>query len=281
MSVWDEVFTYDALAHAIAGTAGGQTSMSLFYPLDHIRTYLQVNGDKNKSTFENIKDLIEKEGIASLYSGLRPVLTSLACSNFVYFYSYNMLKTYVKSRTELTTAKNLLVAAVAGVINVYVTCPLWVVSTQLRLQQKSEKKRFNGIIDGIQTIAREDGITSLWNGALASTMLVSNPTIQFVTYDKLKSYMDKSDLSSWEIFLLGSLSKAIATVLTYPIQVAQSNMRSKHKSTKDLEIQKQKPKYANTIDCLMKLFKENGIYGWFKGLDVKLLQTVLNCWYNT
>ena len=76
MSIWDEVFTYDALAHAMAGTAGGQISMTLFFPLDHIRTYLQVNGDKNKvkkkfffiqfnskkSTIENIQDLIEKEG---------------------------------------------------------------------------------------------------------------------------------------------------------------------------------------------------------------------------
>jgi len=88
--------------------------------------------------------------------------------------------------------------------------------------------------------------------------------------------MDKPELSSWEIFLLGSLSKAIATILTYPLQVAQSNMRSKHKSNSDLEELKKKPKYANTIDCLIKLFKENGIYGWFKGLDVKLVQTVLS-----
>jgi hypothetical protein len=38
-----------------------------------------------------------------------------------------MLKTVVKRRGELTTPKNLIIAAIAGVINVYVTCPLWVV----------------------------------------------------------------------------------------------------------------------------------------------------------
>jgi hypothetical protein len=48
MSVFDEVFTYKALAHAIAGTAGGQTSMTLFFPLDHLRTHLQVKGDEKK-----------------------------------------------------------------------------------------------------------------------------------------------------------------------------------------------------------------------------------------
>jgi hypothetical protein len=51
MSVFDEVFTYKALAHAIAGTAGGQTSMTLFFPLDHLRTHLQVKGDEKKVKF--------------------------------------------------------------------------------------------------------------------------------------------------------------------------------------------------------------------------------------
>jgi hypothetical protein len=118
------------------------------------------------------------------------------------------------------------------------------------------------MIDGMRQIAQEDGISSLWNGALASTVLVSNPTIQFAAYEQLKSYMNKKDLSSYEVFILSSISKLIATLITYPIQVAQSNMRSKHKTSGS---KSEKPKYANTIDCLVKLFQENGIYGWFKG----------------
>jgi solute carrier family 25 (peroxisomal adenine nucleotide transporter), member 17 len=53
--------------------------------------------------------------------------------------------------------------------------------------------------------------------------LVSNPTIQFFAYDKLKVFLENhkgsSKFSSWEIFLLGALAKAIATILTYPLQV--------------------------------------------------------------
>lgn len=37
-----EVFSYEAFVHAISGTAGGACAMTLFYPLDVMRTHMQV-----------------------------------------------------------------------------------------------------------------------------------------------------------------------------------------------------------------------------------------------
>jgi solute carrier family 25 (peroxisomal adenine nucleotide transporter), member 17 len=114
-----EVLSYNALTHAISGTVGGFTAMSTFYPLDNIRTYLQVVDKKDKTTWAAIRDYFEEGGVSALYAGLSPVLFSLACSNFVYFYSYNLLKAVVKKSTgEVSVGSNLLIAAVAGCINV-------------------------------------------------------------------------------------------------------------------------------------------------------------------
>jgi len=33
--------------------------------------------------------------------------------------------------------------------------------------------------------------------------------------------------------------------------------------------------YTNTFTCLYSIFKKEGFLGWFKGLDIKLLQTIL------
>jgi len=73
--------------------------MTTFYPLDNIRTFLQVENKKNKSTSQAIKEYFEERGISGLYAGLSPVLFSLACSNFIYFYSYNLIKSIVKKKT--------------------------------------------------------------------------------------------------------------------------------------------------------------------------------------
>lgn len=145
------------------------------------------------------------------------------------------------------------------------------------------------MIDGLIKVYQEEGLSALWSGSTASLILVSNPTIQFVAYDKLKSFLNKKekDFTSLEHFYLGALAKAIATLITYPIQVAQSVMRTKggkhgkHHNTEDNKLSEEKKpsegevKYKNTLDCLIKLFQKEGIFGWFKGLDVKMIQTVL------
>jgi adenine nucleotide transporter 17 len=274
-SAFDEVFTWDAFAHASAGTGGGFVAMTAFYPLDHIRTHLQISAKQDKNSITAIRELIEKDGVGSLYSGLGPILTSLAVSNFVYFYTYNSLKAIEKKKGPITTTKNLIVAAVAGIVNVYVTCPLWVVATRLRVQKKGQEK-YTGLI---QKVYNEEGLAALWSGSTASVVLVSNPTIQFVTYDKLKVFFGKKDYSSLEVFALGAVAKAFATLITYPIQVAQSVLRTKggkHGKTHEIkEESKEEVKYKNTLDFLIKIFQKEGMAGWFKGLDVKLVQTVL------
>jgi len=275
-----EVFSYEAFVHAVSGTAGGSISMTLFYPLDVIRTFQQVHG-QDYSFF----DLLKSEGIGSLYKGLAPVIASLAASNFVYFYTNNLLKVLVKKFTgekSVSVAQNLIVASLAGVVNVMTTCPLWVANTRLKLQSskqnssESQNKQvpYSGLIDCMSRIYQEEGVQALWNGAGSSLMLVSNPTIHFVVYDKVKSIIDrrvKADgrkyLSSFEIFLTGAIAKALATIFTYPVQVAQSRQRANR--------DKSGSTFGNTFKILADIFRKDGFLGWFVGMNAKLIQTIL------
>jgi|TARA_B100000795_G_C22406797_1_gene289260 hypothetical protein len=47
MSIAD-VFTYDSFADGVAGAAGGTSAISLFYPLNMIRTKLQTSDPNEK-----------------------------------------------------------------------------------------------------------------------------------------------------------------------------------------------------------------------------------------
>jgi len=277
--------------HAISGTVGGSCAMTLFYPLDNIRTFLQID-NTNRSSLEILTTLIKEEGLESLYRGLGPVLISLGFSNFVYFYSNNMLKAIFKKLTgqkNISIAHNLIVASIAGCINVFVTCPLWVANTRLKLMK--DKKESIGLFSMVYKIAKEEGVLSLWNGCLASLVLVSNPTINFVVYDKIKQIAienalksGRRHLTSLEVFIIGAIAKAAATLFTYPIQLAQSRMRAmkggghghgKTKETPGDTKQSKEEHYKGTIHCLIVIFKKDGFFGWFRGLYVKLLQTVL------
>jgi adenine nucleotide transporter 17 len=63
MSALDRLFTYQTLVHAVAGSVSSVTAMSVFYPLDTIRSRLQVEDREAKSTPEMIKEILQKEGL--------------------------------------------------------------------------------------------------------------------------------------------------------------------------------------------------------------------------
>lgn len=63
MSSLDRLFTYETLVHAVAGSVSSVTAMSVFYPLDTIRSRLQVEDREAKSTPEMLIEIINKEGV--------------------------------------------------------------------------------------------------------------------------------------------------------------------------------------------------------------------------
>lgn len=274
-----QIFTLQNFADGCAGAAGGTSAISVFYPLNIIRTKLQTDDPtKPRGMADVVRDILKEEGIPGLFRGWWGQVVALGCSNFVYFYTYNMFKVIVQKKTKLTItpAMNLAVGAAAGVINVLLTTPLWMVCTQLAIQRKRPgTKPYKGMLDGLIRCYKEEGIAGLWKGLIPNLTLVSNPTIHFFVYERLRIVMQKiaerrgRAINSLEFFLLGAMAKACATMLTYPIQVAQSRLRADRKDASG------KRKYKGTIDCLRKIHAQAGYAGLFRGMRAKLFQTVL------
>ncbi|XP_031319187.1 peroxisomal membrane protein PMP34 isoform X1 [Camelus dromedarius] len=228
------VLSYESLVHAVAGAVGSMTAMTVFFPLDTARLRLQVDEKrKSKTTHMVLLEIIKEEGLLAPYRGWFPVISSLCCSNFVYFYTFNSLKAVWVKGQHSTTGKDLVVGFVAGVVNVLLTTPLWVVNTRLKLQGAKFRNEdivptnYSGIIDAFHQIIRDEGISALWNGTFPSLLLVFNPAIQFMFYEGLKRQLLKKrmKLSSLDVFIIGAIAKAIATTVTYPMQTVQSILR--------------------------------------------------------
>ncbi|KAG8236830.1 hypothetical protein J437_LFUL017287 [Ladona fulva] len=239
----NRLFSYESLAHAVAGAAGSVVGMSTFFPLDTVRSRLQLEDNREaKNTLAVMRDLVREEGFCTLYRGLVPVLHSLCASNFVYFYTFHGLRRSLGVGGKSASAeRDLLLASVAGVVNVLTTTPLWVVNIKLKMQgiqlnneeqTVDRRNHYNGLIDGLKKIYEQNGIAGLWAGTVPSLLLVSNPAIQFATYEFLKRRLLNPGLSArieqpsaLTAFILGAMAKAIATVVTYPVQLLQTRLR--------------------------------------------------------
>jgi adenine nucleotide transporter 17 len=269
-----ELFTYRSLVHAISGAVGGFTGLSIFYPLNSVRLRLQCDPNmESQGVLTDLLTITKAHGFFELYRGWASSVTALACSNFVYFYAYNALKKVYLITTKLPSVDkvaNLAIASVAGVINVLMTLPLWTASVRLATQnrvavkssapaqdsgRRAEEPRkavaqYKNMVDALTRIAAEEGVDSLWKGLIPSLMLVSNPTIQFFTYERLMitaqkaARESKTPISNSQLFAMGAIAKAVATVFTYPVQLAQSRLR------------KMKEQGGTTVGVLIQVFQK-------------------------
>lgn len=277
------LLSYETLVHAVAGAMGSVTAMTVFFPLDTAKSRLQVDEKrKSKTTHIILAEIVKEEGFLSLYRGWFPVISSLCCSNFVYFYTFNALKKLATSSAgKSRPSKDLLMGIVSGVVNVILTTPMWVVNTRLKLQgvkfrnEELHQTQYRGMFDAFSQIIANEGVGTLWSSTLPSLILVLNPAVQFMFYEAMKRKAGRGGrkISSAEIFVIGAIAKAVATTATYPLQTVQAILRfGQYRGEGNSGVL---GGLSNIFFLLMDRIKKNGFLGLYKGLEAKLLQTVL------
>ncbi|KAI9817981.1 MAG: ADP/ATP carrier protein [Thelocarpon impressellum] len=269
---------------AVAGATGAVLANAAVYPLDIVKTRLQVqvtrkptdpvpatvDGPHYTSTADAISKIIADEGITGLYAGIHGSLIGVASTNFAYFYWYSVVRTLYLSSQKLptppSTAVELGLGAVAGAVAQVFTIPVSVVTTRQQTQTKGEKK---GLRDtAMEVIESEDGYSGLWRGLKASLVLVVNPAITYGAYQKLKDviFPGKANLRPWEAFLLGAMSKALATIATQPLIVAKVGLQSKPPPARN-----GKP-FKSFIEVMDFIVKNEGVLGLFKGIAPQIMK---------
>lgn len=204
---------------AIAGSTGAVLANTLVYPLDIVKTRLQVQMKRKpgdvaaqapdsqhyEGTLHAIKTIIENEGLEGLYTGLVGTLVGVASTNFAYFYWYSIVRDVYMKRLHKSpgapgTAVELSLGAVAGALAQLFTIPISVVTTRQQTQAKNQRK---GIFDTAREVVEgEDGVSGLWRGLKASMVLTVNPAITYGAYQRLKDvlYPNKTALKPHEAF---------------------------------------------------------------------------------
>jgi len=291
----------DIFLRAVCGALGSVVSMTLLYPLETLRTRLQIDPSlltqKRKTSSESyqyrsslhlIYYLYMAGGFSMLYRGWASLVLALSVTNFVYFYSFYGLREFFLVTDQQIVSTDFACGIIAGILTVIVSNPFWVINIRLKLQGTTYKKgdnnnnrtrddnynkHYHGIIHCFLTIIRnkDSGIASLWSGSTSSFLLVLNPTIQFVTYEALKRWniLGASPLISITIChaINSAIAKMIATIVTYPLQVIQTRCSAGYNNNK------------NTLSMQIKKIllqpNKNILQSLFCGLESKLLQTTL------
>ncbi|KAK3230226.1 hypothetical protein Dsin_002107 [Dipteronia sinensis] len=113
---------------------------------------------------EAVRLIVSREGFKGLYAGYGSFLLRDLPFDAIQFCIYEQLLLGYKlaARRKLSNAENAIIGAFAGGITGAITTPLDVIKTRLMVQGSST--HYKGICDCVKTIAREEGIHTLFKG---------------------------------------------------------------------------------------------------------------------
>jgi adenine nucleotide transporter 17 len=172
--------------------------------------------------------MLEKDGIVSFYKGLKMALIATVASYGIYFFCYRYWKNFLGSRyniKNLETKHIALCTFLSGTTSTCLANPLWFVNTRLTLAKKEDKK---GIVETANSIYKSEGIWAFFKGVFPNMILVTNPIINFIVYEKLKLWLEsnKFSVNSAQIFLISGIAKTLATFATYPMLTVKVKMHA-------------------------------------------------------
>ncbi|CAO3627470.1 unnamed protein product [Cunninghamella echinulata] len=227
-----------------------------------------------------IQKIYKEGGIPGLYTGLGADSLATLLSSFIYFYCYTALRNVQEKwnkswgkPTTLNIYQELFLGAEAALISRLFTSPVSNITT--RLQTSSTKQSFTEVA---KEIYNEKGITGFWTGYRASMVLVSNPSITYFTFEKLKTFYLQStgnkSLTSLQTFLFSAFAKSIATMITYPFIFIRANMIAAHdKKGKSKMGQVKKP---GMLELLQQVIHKEGVSGVYKGMKAQITKGFFN-----
>lgn len=283
-------FELESLAEATSGAIGALVSTTILYPLDTCKSKYQAEvRAQHLQKYRNIADVlweaIAARQVLSLYQGLGTKNMQSAISQFVYFYGYSFFKRlYLEKSGSKTigTKANLIAAAAAAVTTVIITQPLDTASSRMQTSEFGKAK-------GLWKTLSEGSWREAFDGLGISLLLTSNPSIQYTAFDQLKQRLlrrqlkektgkeaSPESLSAFSAFVLGAVSKCVATFLTYPAIRCKVMIQATESDDNDETKEAQSKNRKTVSGALYSIWKREGLLGFYKGIEAQILKTVLS-----
>ncbi|EJD37082.1 mitochondrial carrier [Auricularia subglabra TFB-10046 SS5] len=258
-------------ASFVAGAIAGVSEILTFYPLDVVKTRMQLQvGASNVGLVGSFKGIIAEEGFGRLYRGLAAPLLLEAPKRAVKFAANDFWgKTYrgLAGTDKMTQGISIATGCSAGATESFVVVPFELV--KIRLQDKNST--YKGPIDVVKHIVREGGVLGLyagmestfwrhfwWNGGYFGSIF------------QIRALLPKAETPQGEFannFLSGTVGGFVGTVINTPFDVVKSRIQGAGKP-----LPGQVPKYNWTYPALATIFREEGARALYKGFVPKVLR---------
>lgn len=270
----------DAYKSFIAGGTAGAIEGVVTYPFEFAKTRLQLVDKSSKSSRNPlllIYNVAKSNGVSALYVGCPAFVIGNTVKASVRFLGFDSIKALLADRNgKLSGPRGVLAGLGAGLLeSVVAVTPFEAIKTALIDDKQSAKPKYqNGLISGTSKLVRDLGFKGMYSGVLPVSMRqASNSAVRLGSYNAIKTMVQQASgtkpnepLSSAATFAVGAIAGTITVYTTMPIDTVKTRMQALGAEER----------YTSTMNCFVRIFKDEGLLTFWKGATPRLGRLVLS-----
>uniref|UniRef100_A0A6P7GMB4 Citrate transport protein n=1 Tax=Diabrotica virgifera virgifera TaxID=50390 RepID=A0A6P7GMB4_DIAVI len=260
----------------IAGGITGGIEICITFPTEYVKTQLQLDEKGDRKKYDGIVDCVKKTvkryGFFGLYRGLSVLLLGSVPKSAVRFGAFETFKNRIKKPDgTLSPVGRMLCGLGAGVSEaILVVTPMETIKVKFINDQRSAEPRFKGLIRGVATIIKEEGLGGTYKGMTATVLRQgTNQATRFFIMETFKDYYRGGDINviipKPIIGIFGAFAGLCSVYVNNPVDVVKTRMQG-------LEAKM----YKNTWDCAVRVFTNEGPRAFYKGVVPRLGRVCLD-----
>lgn len=237
-------------------------------PLDLVknRMQMQVKTGQVLPLTTVVANIVKKEGVLAFYNGISAGLVRQATYTTTRMGVYTSL---FEAATHDGVPPNFLmkttIGMVAGITGAFVGTPADVALVRMTSDGRlppDQRKNYANVFEAWVRIAREEGVTVLWRGAVATmgrAMVVN--AAQLGTYSQTKEMLKSKYKFEENLklhFSASMLSGLITTLASMPVDIVKTRLQN-------MIVINGEPEYKGSMDCVAQLLKNEGVLAFWKG----------------
>ncbi|VUC20688.1 unnamed protein product [Clonostachys rosea] len=273
---------FSLLQNMAAGAFAGIAEHTAMYPIDAIKTRMQIIGSSatptTSSVIRSTYQIASKEGVLNLWRGMSSVIVGAGPAHAVYFATYEAVKhamggNQVGVHHPLAAASS---GAAATIASDAFMNPFDVIKQRMQIQ--NSKRMYRSMIDCARYVYKNEGIGAFYiSYPTTLSMTVPFTALQFLAYESISTMMNpQKDYDPMTHCLAGGVAGGFAAGLTTPMDVIKTMLQTRGTST-DPQVRA----VNSFVGGCQLLYQREGLRGFFKGVRPRVVTTMPStaiCW---
>jgi len=257
------------------GFLTGTIEAIICYPTELIKTTLQLQSKVNPQ-YNGMVDcavkVVKTNGFMGLYSGSLPLILGSSFKQSARWGAYTAVSDRLKDeKGKLSVTSNVFAGACAGASEaILAVTPMETIKTRVADAQRKGTP-YKGSLDATVRIVKAEGLGGIYRGVVPT--ILKQSTNQMVRFPFQSFFMDMlvgDDVQKRKNPLINGLAGALAGGASVIVTMPQDTVKTR------MQGEDAKKLYKGTVDCFLKILKNEGPAFFFAGTVPRLVRVSLD-----